>query len=126
MGKRALIHSSKSPTEKQVERYLRDKVAAVGGKAYKFTSPAQRSVPDRLCIFPFGIIAFVEVKRPGGKLTEGQKRELDYLRSMYQFATVVFTKGDVDHLMAQAEVLIKEKAAIIEGKPKEESRIITL
>lgn len=66
--------------EKTVEAYLVERVRALGGTAYKFTSPARASVPDRIVILPPGRIFFVELKRPGGKLTRGQEREHEHLR----------------------------------------------
>lgn len=85
--------------EKDVERRLCNKVAAVGGKAYKFTSPGRRSVPDRICLFPGGKIAFVEVKAPTGTLTKLQKQELRMLRILGQKAFVVYSYDDVDDLI---------------------------
>lgn len=54
-------------TENTIERYLRKKVRAAGGKCYKFSCPGHIGAPDRLCIFPRGRIYFVETKAPGGK-----------------------------------------------------------
>lgn len=62
----------KEPLEKDVERKFVLAVKAKGGKAYKFTSPMNRSVTDRLVIFP-GQVWFVEIKRSSGKLTVLQK-----------------------------------------------------
>ncbi|MCW3649139.1 VRR-NUC domain-containing protein, partial [Burkholderia cenocepacia] len=68
--------------EKTVETYLVDRVRAAGGDAYKFSSPARVSVPDRIVVFPPARIYFVELKRPGGKLTRGQEREHARLRAL--------------------------------------------
>lgn len=68
--------------EKTVEAYLVERVRALGGTAYKFTSPARANVPDRIVILPPGRIYFVELKRPGGKLTCGQEREHEHLRRL--------------------------------------------
>ena len=53
--------------ENTIERYLRKRVRAAGGKCYKFTSPGRIGAPDRICIFPNSRIYFVETKAPGGK-----------------------------------------------------------
>ena len=53
--------------ENTIERYLRKRVRAAGGKCYKFGSPGHIGAPDRLCIFPPGGVYFVETKAPGGK-----------------------------------------------------------
>lgn len=60
--------------EKTIEQALVKRVKSLGGIAYKFTSPANRSVPDRICLLPEGRLVFVECKRPGGKPTSNQLR----------------------------------------------------
>jgi hypothetical protein len=59
--------------EKDVERKLIKGVEALGGKAYKFVSPAHRGVADRLVVLPGGQVWFVEVKTDTGKLSPLQE-----------------------------------------------------
>jgi len=54
--------------ENQIETYLREQVKTLGGKAYKFVSPGNAGVPDRILLIPPGIIIFVETKAPGKDL----------------------------------------------------------
>jgi len=68
--------------EKDVEAHLVEKVRAAGGKAYKFTSPQRRSVPDRLVLLPGGRVVFVECKRPGAHPTDAQHREHERIRAL--------------------------------------------
>jgi hypothetical protein len=58
--------------ERQIETALCQRVKELGGMCEKFTSPARRSVPDRLVTLPGGRIIFVEVKAPGKKPTKAQ------------------------------------------------------
>ena len=58
--------------EKEVEQYLVSEVRKAGGKAYKFVSPGNTGVPDRIAVFPGGKIYFVELKAPGGKVRPQQ------------------------------------------------------
>lgn len=58
--------------ERQIEAALCQRVKEFGGMCEKFTSPARRSVPDRLITLPGGRIIFVEVKAPGKKPTKAQ------------------------------------------------------
>ena len=54
-----------------------------GGKAYKFVSPGNVGVPDRIVIWPNGVIHFVELKTSKGALSrlQGvQARELQKLQ----------------------------------------------
>ena len=57
-------------------------VAQAGGKAYKFVSPGNSGVPDRIVVLPGGRIGFVELKQEGGKprkLQRFQQAELERL-----------------------------------------------
>lgn len=73
---------SSKPLEADLEAWGVRAAAAAGGRAYKFSSPGRRSVPDRILLFPGGRMAFVEWKRPGGKPTAKQLAEHAYLRSL--------------------------------------------
>ncbi|NRG44208.1 VRR-NUC domain-containing protein [Bacillus sp. CRN 9] len=53
--------------EKDIEKYLRDQVKKECGIAYKFESPGNSGVPDRLVLLPGKKIVFVELKAPGKK-----------------------------------------------------------
>ena len=53
--------------ERTVEQAVKAYTHKCGGRAYKCVSPGSPGVPDRICLFPGGIIIFVELKRPGLK-----------------------------------------------------------
>lgn len=61
----------KKITEKEIEKYLIDRVKEFNGKTYKFTSPTSAGVPDRIVIFNSGVF-FVELKTPNGRLSPRQ------------------------------------------------------
>ena len=58
--------------ERAVEAYFRKAVAARGGVAFKFVSPSHRGVSDRIVCLQ-GQTWFVELKRPGGRLSPLQR-----------------------------------------------------
>ena len=58
--------------EKAVEAYFRKAVEARGGVAFKFVSPSHRGVSDRVVCLQ-GQTWFVELKRPGGRLSPLQR-----------------------------------------------------
>ena len=60
-------------SEKTTEKYLRDEIRKIGGRAYKFVSPGNPGVPDRLIITPTGKTIFVELKTEVGRLAKIQK-----------------------------------------------------
>lgn len=92
--------------ERDVEVYLCEQVKKLGGIAYKFTSPARRNVPDRLCLFPHGIMCFVECKAPGNTPTPAQYREIERLTYLGHPATYVDSKETVKEFITEMENLI--------------------
>jgi len=91
--------------EKTIEVRLVNGVKKLGGKAYKFTSPSNRSVPDRLCIFPGGKMVFVEVKAPGKKPTPLQELTIENLRKM---GAEVLVMDSIDGVNSFLELMEKE------------------
>jgi hypothetical protein len=82
--------------ERDIEVYLRVRVKALGGIAYKFVSPGHAGVADRLVLLPGGVVWFVEVKAPDGKLSPLQMvfgRHMEALGMNYR---VIWSKEDVD------------------------------
>ncbi len=88
-------------SEKITERYLCKKVKELGGLCRKFVSPSVRGAPDRLCMLPFGLIFFVEVKSEGRVPTAIQELEHSNLRSVGQRVYVVSTKEEVNQVLKQ-------------------------
>ena len=68
--------------ERDTEQWLRKKVEQMGGMTYKFTSPGNAGVPDRLVVFPGGLIYFVELKTSKGSVRPIQKWQQDKLQAM--------------------------------------------
>ncbi len=62
--------------EKQIEQAVCTYAKSKGLLAYKFTSPARRSVPDRLFLAPNGVCFFIEFKQRGNTPTIAQAREI--------------------------------------------------
>ena len=55
--------------EKDIEKILVAEVRKLGGRAYKWVSPGNDGVPDRIVIFPGKTPVFVELKTDTGKLS---------------------------------------------------------
>lgn len=87
--------------EKTIEAYLRDQVKAVGGKAYKFVSPGNNGVPDRLVVIPGRPDFFVETKAPGKKSTPLQVAEQTRLIRMGRTVYTADSKEKVDEILAK-------------------------
>lgn len=86
-------------SEKSIETYLRERVKALGGKAYKFVSPGNNGVPDRMVCLPGGHVLFVELKGPGKKPTPLQERQINYLAGLGFSVWVIYSKDGVDEFI---------------------------
>ena len=81
--------------ERDIEVLLRDGVKQLGGKAYKWVSPGNAGVPDRIVILPGGKVIFVELKQENGRLTRLQKVQQLTLRRMGVAAVTLRGAEDV-------------------------------
>ena len=80
--------------ESPVEKKFVGGLQALGCLVWKFVSPGNAGVPDRLVILPDGTIYFVEMKQDGGKLSAIQKAQHERLRK--HGANVVTLWGSED------------------------------
>ena len=71
---------------------LVDGLKKLGCISFKWVSPGQSGVPDRIVILPRGVVVFVELKADGGRLTSNQKIQIRKLRS--HGAGVYVLKGE--------------------------------
>jgi hypothetical protein len=82
--------------ESEIERYFNWAVERLGGRTFKFVSPNQRGVSDRIACLPDGSTWFVELKTKGGRLSDLQRifaREMERLNQNY---ACLWTKEQVD------------------------------
>lgn len=68
--------------ESEVEKKLCKRVKEIGGRAFKFVSPGQNGVPDRIILVPMGRIYFVETKAPGKKMRRLQEWVANGIRNL--------------------------------------------
>lgn len=88
--------------EREVERYLRDRVEQAGGRCVKFIPDIDNGMPDRVVMLPGGVLVWTEVKKPqGGALSELQRWQHRRLRELGQRVEVIWTKEDADRLVAE-------------------------
>ena len=76
-------------TEHRLEEILIREVSKIGGRAYKWTSPGNSGVPDRIIVMPGGRIFFVELKTESGRLSAQQRIQINRLKNLGQDASVV-------------------------------------
>lgn len=81
--------------ERDIEVLLREGIKQLGGKAYKWVSPGNAGVPDRIVVLPGGKVIFVELKQENGRLTRLQKVQQETLRGMGAAAVTLRGAEDV-------------------------------
>ncbi len=86
--------------EKEIEERLRKAVKQAGGKAYKFISPGNAGVPDRLVVMPGGRIGFVELKAPGRSPTPLQRARMRELESLGCCVRILDGPGKIPEAIA--------------------------
>ena len=86
--------------EKHVEAYFKERVEDVGGRTYKFVSPAHRGVADRIACLPDGSTWFVEIKTEGGTISPLQRAFATEMFRLKQNYTVLWSKDHVDGWLA--------------------------
>ena len=82
--------------ESTIEKHLVAQVKALGGMAYKFTSPSNRGVADRVVCLPNGQTWFVELKAPSGRLSPLQKHFQSEMARMNQNYACLWSKEHVE------------------------------
>jgi hypothetical protein len=86
--------------EKAIENYLVNQVRKHGGRAYKWVSPGNIGVPDRIVMFScWQKPMFVELKAPGGRLSAQQRVQHKKLRNLNAWVFVVSSKKEVDEFI---------------------------
>jgi len=98
--------------ETQIERHLAQGVKALGGKAYKFTSPGNVGVPDRLVLLPGGKVLFAELKAEGGRLTPNQAMQIGVLRRLGAEVHEVWGKQGVEFFLGICQDKIRAREVI--------------
>jgi hypothetical protein len=86
--------------EKTIEEYLTWAVERAGGVTFKFRSPSQRGVADRIVCLPNGETWFVELKAERGRLSPLQKVFASVMAQVNQKYKVLYCTEEVDAFVA--------------------------
>ena len=68
--------------EKEIEKFLVREVKKLGGLCYKWKSPGNAGVPDRIILLPNRPAMFVELKTNKGEPSKLQKVQIKKLRNL--------------------------------------------
>lgn len=81
-----------------IESHLVSRCEKLGILCYKFVSPGNKGVPDRILIAN-GQTIFVETKKPGGVPRELQEYVIKKMRKSGATVYVADTKEDIDEIL---------------------------
>lgn len=87
--------------EAAIEAKLVRMVRERGGLCYKFVSPNQPGVPDRIIITPTGRVVFVELKTEIGRLAKIQKWQIGEMQKRNAEVRVVRGLDEVKALVEE-------------------------
>lgn len=87
--------------EKEIEKYFKDQIKKQGGRTYKFVSPGNSGVPDRIVFLPGGRLFFIEIKRENEKPRALQKSQIRKLRALGQDVRVLAGIDQVEEFLSE-------------------------
>lgn len=90
-------------SEKTLEARLVREIEARGGMALKYTSQFHRGIPDRICLLPYGLTYFVELKSTGQKPTKLQEHAMQKLRELSNFVIVIDSTGALEGFLENVD-----------------------
>lgn len=86
--------------ESQIEAGLVRAVKQRGGLCFKWVSPGNNGVPDRIVITPKGRVIFAELKTNTGRLSQIQVLQQGLLRSRRAEVVTLYGMQDVEAFVA--------------------------
>lgn len=93
-----LFPKPKQPSEKQIEKKVSEYAKAKKWLTYKFVSPANRGVPDRIFMRE-GSVFFIEFKAPGKKPSPLQEHVFKVMRFTGMDVYVIDNIGDGENVI---------------------------
>ena len=86
--------------ERDVESWLGKQIIKMGGLFYKWVSPGNAGVPDRIVILPGGEIHFVELKTDKGKLSPIQRHVQEVLKEKGCNVSTIYGMKEAEKLVS--------------------------
>ncbi len=87
--------------ERTVEQHLVHGLDQIGVPCEKFIPDHRRGMPDRLALLPGGRVIWIELKAPGGRLSEIQQVTHHKMEKLGQIVKVVWSIEEADKLIEE-------------------------
>ena len=85
--------------EKDIEKKMVGGIKEIGGRAYKFVSPGNDGVPDRIVVLPGGRVVFVELKTERGRLSPIQVQQIKRLNDLGAEVEVLYGDKEMEEFV---------------------------
>lgn len=95
--------------ESEIEKILVDGIRKLGGRAFKWVSPGNDGVPDRIVVLPGYPAIFVEMKTVTGKLTSLQRIQIDRLQKMGQDVRVLYGEKETRTFLEECRRKVQDE-----------------
>lgn len=95
--------------ESEIEKILVDGIRKLGGRAFKWVSPGNDGVPDRIVVLPEYPAIFVEMKTVTGKLTSLQRVQIERLHKMGQDVRVLYGEKETQTFLEECRRKIQDE-----------------
>lgn len=94
--------------EASIEQSLRLRLQRIGCLFYKWVSPGNNGVPDRIVITPDGSVIFVELKTSRGNLSPDQRVQIRKITTHHARVVVIYGKQDADNFVRELTYWIEK------------------
>lgn len=101
------MRDEKVELERDLEQWFRKQIVTLGGRSYKFVSPGNAGVPDRIVVWPGGMVDFVELKTSTGHLGPVQNQQIRRLKALGARVYVVYGRLEADTYLQNAAMGLK-------------------
>lgn len=86
---------TRNELEARLEAHLFARVRALGGRTFKLV-PVVAGMPDRLVLFPGGVVYWCELKTRDGRLSDIQQHQHGLLRALGVDVHVLYGREQID------------------------------
>lgn len=95
--------------ESEIEKILVDGIRKLGGRAFKWVSPGNDGVPDRIVVLPGYPAIFVEMKTVTGKPTSLQRVQIERLQKMGQDVRVLYGEKETRTFLEECRRKVQDE-----------------
>lgn len=98
-------------SEKEIEKYLCQRMKEIGLPCLKYSNPNVVGYPDRLIVLPASQCMWVELKSKGRKPTKIQQLRISELKELKHVVWIIDNKPLIDELVTELQKWLADNKA---------------